>query len=368
MKRERPHAGARSAHEPRINLAAVARAADTSESTASRALRDDPRIGETTRAAVRAAAARLGYVPNAAARSLRARRTHILGLLLDDLADPVHGQVAAGFEEAAASQGYAVFIMTGLHDLGREGRALRAFVEHRTDGIVLASCVSDPVEVYARVPEERVVFVQPDYPRLADGVAPPDHGVLRIDDAGGVAATIGHLVERGYRRIAYVGAGGGPSDFIRRSAAAAALDALVRAPLRVYDAGVAGWRDPSTVAGVLADDRPDAVICYDDKLALALMDALRLIQLDVPADIAIAGFDGIPLSGRSNPRLTTVASPSVAIGRRAVEMLMASARDGSMPASEVLPVRLVVAESTPRHAVIREAPYVPDAVAGARRS
>ena len=108
----------------------------TSEATASRALKDDPRIGEATRAAVRAAAHKLGYVPNAAARSLRAQRTHILGLLLDDLADPVHGKVAAGFEEAAASLGYAVFMMTGLHDAEREQRALTAFVEHRADGIV----------------------------------------------------------------------------------------------------------------------------------------------------------------------------------------------------------------------------------------
>ena len=164
--------------ERRVVLADVARIAGTSEATASRALKDDPRIGEATRAAVRAAAVKLGYVPNAAARSLRARRTHILGLLLDDLADPVHGKVAAGFEEAAASQGYAVFMMTGLHDLERERRALTAFVEHRADGIVVASCVSDPAEVLARVPADRVVFVQPDYPGLANGVDPPARGEI----------------------------------------------------------------------------------------------------------------------------------------------------------------------------------------------
>src|SRR5687768_4467377 len=94
--------------ERRVVLADVARIAGTSEATASRALKNDPRIGEATRATVRAAALKLGYVPNAAARSLRAQRTHILGLLLDDLADPVHAKVAAGFEEAAASQGYEI--------------------------------------------------------------------------------------------------------------------------------------------------------------------------------------------------------------------------------------------------------------------
>jgi LacI family transcriptional regulator len=335
--------------ERRVVLADVARSAGTSEATASRALKDDPRIGEATRATVRAAALKLGYVPNAAARSLRARRTHILGLLLDDLADPVHGKVAAGFEEAAAAQGYAVFMMTGLHDLEREQRALTAFVEHRADGVAVASCVSDPADVFARVPADRVIFVQPDYPALAGGAEPPARGVLRTDDGSGVVATVQHLVERGYRRIAYVGPGSGASDTLRRAAAAAALEHLVARPMRFIDAGVDGWRDASSVARELADDPPEAVMCYDDKLALALLDALRSTRLDVPGDMALAGFDGIPAAHQSLPRLTTVDVPSVEVGRRAVAMLVASARDGAIPASEVMPVRLVIGESTPPH-------------------
>lgn len=327
----------------------MAREAGTSESTASRALKDDPRIGESTRAAVRASAATLGYVPNAAARSLRARRTHILGLLLDDLADPVHGQFAAGFEEAAAGQGYAVFMMTGLRDVAREHRALRAFVEHRADGIALASCVSEPETVLAQMPPWRTVFVQPDHPGMA-GDGAPDRGALQSDDTAGVVELVRHLLDRGYRRMAYIGAGGGPSDRARRAAAAAALHGRVDEPLRVYDAGLAGWRDPTRVAELIASDRPDAAICYDDKLALALMDTLRSTPVDVPDDMAVTGFDGIAQAARSRPRLTTVAVPSVELGRRAVGMLIASMRDGVAPRSETMAVRLVVGETTPRRA------------------
>jgi len=352
--------------ERRVVLADVARLAGTSEATASRALKHDPRIGEATRAAVHAAAAKLGYVPNAAARSLRARRTHILGLLLDDLADPVHGKVAAGFEEAAAGQGYAVFMMTGLHDPEREQRALTAFVEHRADGIVVASCVIDPAEVHARVPADRVVFVQPDYPGLANGADPPARGVLRTDDRAGVAATVQHLVERGYRRLAYVGPGSGASDTLRRSAATTALKRVSRGPMRFLDAGVDGWRDASPVARMLAADPPDAVLCYDDKLALALLDALRSTSLEVPGDMALAGFDGIPAAHQSWPRLTTVDVPSVEVGRRAVEMLMAAVRDGRMPVSEVLPVRLVIGDSTPPRAARINSHGTPEAVAARR--
>lgn len=336
--------------ERRVVLADVARLAGTSEATASRSLKDDPRIGATTRLTVQAAARKLGYVPNAAARSLRASRTHILGLLLDDLADPVHGKVAAGFEEAAAARGYAVFIMTGLHDVERERRALTAFLEHRADGIVLASCVSDPADVHARVAAHRVVFVQPDYPRLADGAEPPDHGVLRSDDAAGFESTVRHLVERGYRRLAFVGPGAGASDALRRAAAADTLASLGLGPMRSIDSGFDGWRDASDVAHAIADDPPDAIVCYDDKLALAVLDALRATSVRVPEDLAVVGFDGIPPAHQSRPRLTTVDVPSVDLGRRAVEMLVAAGKDGRLGPSEVLPVRLVVGESTPpRH-------------------
>jgi LacI family transcriptional regulator len=334
--------------ERRVRLADVARLAETSEATASRALKDDPRIGEATRAAVRAAAHKLGYVPNAAARSLRAKRTHILGLLLDDLADPVHGKVAAGFEEAAASRGYAVFMMTGLHDADREQRALRTFLEHRADGVVLASCVSEPSDVFRYVSQERVVFVQPDYPSLADGAEPPDRGVLRSDDVGGFSAAIEHMVDQGYRRIAYVGPGIGASDAVRRSAAAEALERLGLGTMRFVDSGPNGWRDPSMAAEQLTSDPPDAVVCYDDKLAMALLDALRSTRLDVPRDIGFMGFDGIPAARQSRPRLTTVDVPSVEIGRRAVEMLVDATREGKPRPSEVLPVRLIVGETTPR--------------------
>jgi LacI family transcriptional regulator len=336
----------------RVVLADVARAAGTSEATASRALKNDPRIGVHTRAAVRTAAQKLGYVPNAAARSLRARRTHILGLLLDDLADPVHGQVAAGFESAAAARGYAVFIMTGLHDPEREQRALRAFVEHRADGVTLGSCISSPSDVYARLPQERVVFVQPDYPALARGEQPPPRGVLQSDDRAGFAATVRHLVERGNRRIGYVGPGVGASDAIRRATVEEVAAALPGVRLTTFVAGLDGWRDGSDVARTIAAARLDALVCYDDKLALAILDGLRATRIEVPGDLAVAGFDGIAGTRQSLPRLTTVAVPSAELGRRAVEMLMASMHDGEMPPSEVLKVQLVVRDSTPQRATV----------------
>lgn len=88
------------------------------------------------------------------------------------------------------------------------------------------------------------------------------------------------------------------------------------------------------------------MLCYDDKLALAVMDGLRRLDVRVPRDIAVAGFDDIPFAALSNPRLTTIAQPSAEMGRRAVQMLLAAIDGGPLPPSEILPVRLVVREST----------------------
>lgn len=337
---------ARAAKRP-ISLADVARAARTSEATASRALKDDPRIGATTRQTVRATADELGYVPNAAARSLRARRTQILGLLLDDLADPVHGRVAAGFEAAAAAGGYAVFIMTGLHDQERERRALRTFVEHRVDGVALGSTVSPPAVVHRQIAPEHVVFIQPDYPGLAEGERPPQRGVIRGDDVRGMDEVVRHLVGRGYRRLGYVGPGSGSSDTLRLGAVDGTLRALGLASARRFAAGLDGWGDASAVAREIVAAPIDALVCYDDKLALAVLDGLRGCGLDIPRDLAITGFDGIPTSAFSVPRLTTVTVPYVALGRRAVEMLVAALEEGIMPGSEVVPATLLVRDSTP---------------------
>lgn len=239
-------------------------------------------------------------------------------------------------------------MMTGLHDRDREERALTVLAEHRADGVALASCVSDPSDVFRRLPKDRVVFVQPDYPALADGAEPPARGVLRSDDTGGFTAAVEHIVERGYRRITYVGPGTGSADALRRATASEVIDRHRIGRIRFVDCGADGWRDARDVAERLAADPPEAVICYDDKLALSLLDALRSTRLDVPRDLALVGFDGIPAARQSRPRLTTVDVPSIDLGRRAVEMLLASIKDGTPAASQVIPVDLVIGESTPQ--------------------
>lgn len=325
----------------------VARIAKVSRSTASRALVDDPRISEPTRIAVKNAASELRYVPNAAARSLRAQRTRILGLLMANLSDPVHGQIAEAFEQEAKSSGYRVIFSIGLQDSALERKALRTFIEQAADGVAMVSCVLAPSEAQARVQPDRLIIVQPDHRRVQRYRGPLVPGVIMTDDAQGVEAVVDHLVATGYRDIGYVGSGVRASSTVHREAIGRALRRHgIRPNLDRFPSPNDIWRAPDGLAALIAADLPEALICYEDVLALALMDALRRLGIRVPNDVGIVGFDGIPFAEFSNPRLTTVATPLAELGRLAASSLIGAIQTGRLPEAIVLPVELVIREST----------------------
>ena len=337
----------------RVLLRDVARRANVSGSTASRALADDPRISRATRELVKTAAAALHYVPNAAARSLRARRTRTLGLLLPDLRDPVHGQIASAFEDQARDEGYCVIVVAGERDAVAERVALRIFAEHGTDGVAVVSSVISPKELRERVDPDRLILVWPDHrsmPRNGDSL---ENGVITTDDSSGVRAAVNHLIDQGARRIAYASGGARASNTIRAETTAATIRSRkIGAPMRLLEAS-AGPDGVGQLATDIAADLPDAVVCYDDKLALGLMDALRDIGLRVPEDVGVVGFDGIPFAAIANPRLTTVAVPTAELGRQAARLLIEAVHSGVLPDGVLLPVEIVVRESTSRTLALR---------------
>jgi LacI family transcriptional regulator len=334
----------------RVRLADVAEAVRVSKSTASRALSGDPRISEPTRRAVVAAAEALGFVPDASARSLRIRTTRTLGMLLAELSDPYQGIVAAGFEAEARSSGYTVLFLAGHYSHELERAAIGIFVERRVDGIALVSSVTDPIEAQAHWRQDRIVDVQPDAGAPLRGEAglrgEPRRGLIRTDDAAGIAAAVHHLVDRGRRSIAYLGVPGRSASELRREVARRVLSERTGRELRVTSVTTDACEDPARVAEALGSDLPDAVLCYDDGLALVLLDGLRARGVRVPEDVAVVGFDGIPFGALSNPRLTTVLTPMEEIGRLAADTLVRAIETGSMAEAAILPVRLAVRDSS----------------------
>jgi LacI family transcriptional regulator len=330
----------------RVTLADVAARAGVSRSTASRALAGNARISRATRALVLEAAEALAYVPNQTARSLRLRQTRSLGILLSDLADPDHAQFGAGFEQQAAAAGFSVVVVAARKRVSDEGRAMRVLQERAIDGICIAASSLDPTEVRQVVWPTPVVVVQPDHPGLVEELDRLPDGIIRSDDVGGVAEAVRHLLAGGYRDIAYLGVGANATNRVRGEAADRALREVTGRPMRAFQVEEESWRRPKLVAQALGSVLPEAVVCYDDKLAIGLLDGLRSRGVRVPDDVAVVGYDGIPFAAFSNPRLTTVATPTVHMGALAVDFLVEAIETGKLPEARTVPVELIVRESS----------------------
>jgi DNA-binding LacI/PurR family transcriptional regulator len=325
----------------RPTLREVAAAAGVATSTVSRSLRDDPQIGEATRETIKRIAAELRYIPNATARTLAVSSSRMLGLVVPDVTDPVHGQIVQGFESVARRERYTVIISSSGYDADQELGALHAFAANQVAGIASFGGVLDAAAVNAqRI--GNVVVMNPEDPGALGSA--PGRGLITFDDVGGIREAVRTAVELGNRRLGFVAGPERASCIRRRQAVVGAAAELGLPPVRLIDGEDA---PPAETVRRIAGEPLDTVVCYDDQRALSLLDALRSAGVRVPEDLGVIGFDDIPQSAISNPRLTTVSVPHHEIGMRAAEALLAGI-DGPLPPSAMVPTRLVVRESLGR--------------------
>ncbi len=327
-----------------ISIKDVARAAQVSYSTVSRALADSPRVKPETREKIQRLAAEMGYYPSVAARSLVTQRSQTIGLVATTITDLFQAEVIQFIEETAQRHHYSVILSHSGKDSERELAELQALRERHVDGIILISVRSDgEYATIVRGTKIPVVFL--------NNVRTDECGCFVCVDnlAGGRVATE-HLLGLGHRRIAYIT---GPIiEWDNAERYKGYLQALA-------EQGVApdpGWvvRGDSESKGgteamrhILAlPHRPTAVFCYNDATALGAMRAAHAAGLRIPDDLSIVGFDDIDLSPHFEPPLTTIAQPKQTMGTRAVEMILALLRDEGPVEDCVLPGRLVVREST----------------------
>lgn len=328
----------------RATLADIARLVGVSEATVSRALRDDPQISARTRQLAQQAASDLEYVPNVAARNLASRQSRTLGLVVPDVTDPMHAGVVSGFEEVASGHGYAVIVLNSQRDPQREARAIRELRAHQAAGVAFCGLVTDTGRALRDVRPSPAVFVGPEGRHVAS--IPTTTGHVLAAEAEGIRRLVHHLAETGRHRLSYLAGPAIASDSVRRESIASTLEALGLEP-RLREFPEARDREGyARIVGLVARERPEALVCYDDRTALNVMSALREHGIRVPEDVAVTGFDDIPFARLANPRLTTVAQPIEAMGERAARMLLQAIRTGRVPETEVFPVELMVREST----------------------
>ncbi|MFJ7195106.1 MULTISPECIES: LacI family DNA-binding transcriptional regulator [unclassified Streptomyces] len=335
----------------------VAERSGVSIATVSRVYRTPDSVRAQTRERVLEAARQLGYVPSGNARGLASRTTGVLGLCFPDYADPdaeadaeadsdaddavmlYSDQIIRGMERAARRHGYALLIAASLEG-GPE--SLVAKVAGRVDGFaVLAQTVpTEDLEVISR----RLPVVMIAGPREIDHL---DHIV--VANADGERELARHLIEdHGLRRLAFVG--GEPESPDAEARFHGFRQACREAGLPVPDepdlrAEMMTQAEGARAAEALLDrpgERPQGVLFANDQMAVGALRALERRGVRVPEDIAVTGFDGIPLSRIVRPPLTTVRQPIRRLGEQAVELLVQRlGNSGAEPVSLTLPVSLI---------------------------
>ncbi|QHI99718.1 substrate-binding domain-containing protein [Xylophilus rhododendri] len=318
----------------RASIHAVALEAQVSAATVSRVFNTPQSVSPDTRARVEAVARRLQYRPLGAGRTLRRQRSEVLGVVLPTLRNPVFAECLEGIAAAAADAGHAIQLRTTEYRPAQEHAAVSALLP-RVDGLVLV--VSNPARSRAlqAIRAAGLPYVLA-YNRHAS------HPCVAVDNEGAVAELVDALLARGHRRIAMLCGDLKASDRsrARQQGFQRGLLAAGLPPGPVVEVPFDGDAGTPLAALFARPDRPSALVCSNDLLALRALRAAHACGLRVPQDLSIAGFDGIALGQELVPSLATIAQPNREIGATCVALLAPAAAAGTpldASASRLLP-------------------------------
>ncbi|MBW8776746.1 MAG: LacI family DNA-binding transcriptional regulator [Stenotrophomonas sp.] len=323
----------------------IANLAKVSPATVSRALSQPDLVSEATRRRVQAAVAKLGFVPNAAAKSLRTRRTGKLLVTVPDVSNPFFAEIVKGVEEAAQPKGYAVLLGDTQQQPEREESYAQILRRQEADGLIVLGHRLPPTA-------RELVDELGDAAPVVNGCEfTPDLGVpsVHIDNAAAAHMAMEHLYALGHRRVGIVGGPEtNPLHHQRLDGARAAAKghramrslSVERGDFSVESGYAAGRR-------LLAlPHRPTAVFCFSDQMAMGVLAACREHGVNVPADLSVVGFDDLRTTRYLAPALTTISQPMRSIGHETVRVLLGILAGKPHPDGVELPFELIVRQST----------------------
>ena len=308
----------------RISIKDIAEKAGVSAPTVSRALNGSGRVSEATRSQIQRLAEQLGYTPSLVARGLVTKRTNSIGVVVTNFADPFHSAIVQGIEAEAQQHDYSLFLASTPIDPDREVEVVRSLQGRQVDGILVSA---------SRVGNRYVDLLQDTGIPLVlinTHVASENIHAVYHDDHQGMRQVVGHLLDRGYRRIVYVGmALGGRADQERKRAwqdllseQGLASQTWVNGPDSRMEGGMAAVNELLVAYKAAAQSPPDAICCYNDLMAIGVLAALRQHGLRTPADVAVTGFDDLEMAAYVEPPLTTLRQPRHELGVLAMRTLL----------------------------------------------
>ncbi|WP_369977810.1 LacI family DNA-binding transcriptional regulator [Xanthomonas bundabergensis] len=331
-----------------ITIKDVARLANVSVATVSRTMNGHQHVAEPVRARVLEAARTLHYVPHHAARSLSSRRTHTIGVVLPDLHGEFFSELIRGIDTVARERGLHLLV-SSYHGEPEEQRLAVRRMPGRVDGLLLMSPYlgTGAEEAADMLPGALPAVLMNCAERIVDAQ------VLNVDNYGGARAMTRHLLDSGHRRIAFIA---GPDDnFDARERLRGYRDELrercPQVPPRVLPGDfdeASGYRAGQAL--LQQGQRPDVVFAANDMMALGCLFAFTHAGLRVPDDIALAGFDDVPMARYVHPALTTMRVDIAGFGARAMRLLLAAlepqAAGADAPLSTDIAPQLIVRASS----------------------
>jgi LacI family transcriptional regulator len=308
----------------RITISDVAREAGVSMMTVSRVLNNKAGVGQETRQTILDIIKKLGYRPSSVARGLATQRTGTIGLVMPDVSNPFFPGIALGVEKVAFAEGYSVLLCNTGEDSQREMDVLELLAEKWVDGLVLCS---------SRLDEEKLTAILPLYPAAVlinrQLINPEDPlavgSVLIADKTGGQMATR-HLLSRGHKKIGYIaGPGKSQSNQGRLEGYKSALAEAGLPAVSEYVHSCSPTVEGGFQAGcnfLVAHPEVTALFCYNDLIAVGVLQACTKLGRKVPTDLSVVGFDDIILAPLVTPSLTTCRVVSEELGELAARLLL----------------------------------------------
>jgi LacI family transcriptional regulator len=331
-----------------VTIKDVAREARVSVATVSRVFTGSGPVSEETGRRVREIAARLRYAPHGAARSLITSKTSTIGVVLPDLFGEFFSEVIRGMDQSARRRGYHLLLSSSHGDRAEVESAIRA-MRGRVDGLIAMSPHLDTSGLAANLPASLPVVLLNCAPR-----GTPPYDTLSIDNQRGAFDVVSHLAGLGHRRIAILRGAVGNYDAAERLKGYRRALRAVGLEARPEWEGAGDFTEGSGYRATCAllerlprRDRPTAIFAANDVMAIGALSALHEAGVGVPDEIAVAGFDDIPLARYMSPPLTSVHVAICELGERAVETLLAAIEEGDshVPQRRRLPTRLVIRRS-----------------------
>ncbi|RDJ19802.1 LacI family transcriptional regulator [Bosea caraganae] len=329
----------------------VAAAAGVSPMTVSRVLNGRGGAGEETRQRVLEAAQALNYRPNAFAQSLKSDRSNTVGIVVPDIVNPFFPEIIRGAELVARPAGYTLLSCNVVEDPEREEEVLGTLLDRRVDGVIICSARLDEERLLRAIAPHRAVVL------INRSVAKRYAGTIEVDYRAGVEAAVSSLIAQGRRRFVFAA---GPAyshgGRKRREGVEAVLSRHGLA--LVHDLSCTpDLQGGIELAGKLVPraGEIDAVICYNDLIALGLMKPFETAGISVPDQVAIVGCDDIPAASLVTPPLTTLRIAKQDLGEMAMRMLLDRIAGRNAQQGIVIEPDLILRSTTPSDLVQEEA-------------